>query len=62
MEHLAKISETVARTVYQMVGAPDVTIDSFTADKTLINDLIQCYTVNAKCELFSSVANAGFGR
>ena len=50
------------RTVYQMVGAQDVKIGSFKADKTLINDLIQCYTVEANCELFSSVANANFGR
>lgn len=61
VEHLAKISETVARVVYKTVGNTDKTIE-FQANKTLINDLIQCYTVKANCELFSSVANAGFGR
>ena len=58
---MAKISETVARVVYKIVGATDQTIE-FEADKTLINDLIQCYTVDANCELFSSVASASFGR
>ena len=61
VKHLAKISETVARVVYKIVGATDQTI-KFEADKTLINDLIQCYTVDANCELFSSVASASFGR
>ena len=61
VKHLAKISETVARVVYETVGAKDKTFQ-FQANKTLINDLIQCYTVTAKCEMFSAVANADFGR
>ena len=59
MKHLAKISETVAKVVFEKVGDKSQTIQ-FNADTTLINDLIQCYTVSPQCELFASVSSADF--
>ena len=55
VKHLAKISETVAKVVFEKVGDKSQTIQ-FNADTTLINDLIQCYTVSPQCELFASVS------
>jgi len=59
VKHLAKISETVAKVVFEKVGDKSQTIQ-FNADTTLINDLIQCYTVSPQCELFASVSSADF--
>ena len=59
VKHLAKISETVAKVVFEKVGDKSQTIQ-FKADTTLINDLIQCYTVSPQCELFASVSSADF--
>jgi len=59
VQHLAKISETVAKVVYEKVGDKSQSFE-FSADKTLINDLIECYAVTPKCELFATVSSADF--
>ena len=56
VNQLAKISETVAKVVYETVGDKTQPQLDFKANKTLINDLIQCYTVTANCSMFNVVA------
>ena len=51
--HLAKVVETLARTIYKHFNKDPP--NNFTANKTLINDLIYCYTVTAQCDMFKAV-------
>ncbi len=62
VDHLAKIVETLARTIHAISGEQSGRISGqdFKADKKLIDDLIQCYTVSYKCDKFKEVANAEF--
>lgn len=53
VQHLAKVAETVAGYVYTVVsGGND---RDFNANKTLVNEMLHCYTVTSKCKLFEAV-------
>ena len=58
IEHLSKLSETLARFAYKTLN---VEIPSnFEADRDLIKSLIQCYTVTAKCDYFQAMTSPDF--
>ena len=58
VEHLATVAETVTATIFELFGNKS-SGQSFDfkdkANRTLINDLIYCYTVTSKCNMFEAV-------
>jgi nicastrin len=60
VQHLSKIAETVARLVWSRVGQGQAPGQDFKANKTLINDLIYCYTISANCSMFAAVTSSDF--
>ena len=56
VNHLATIAETVAETAFSISGKKSNNLTpEFKANKTLINELIYCYTVSSDCPMFRAV-------
>ena len=55
VDHVAKVTETVVRFIYKMVGKSSEPLNNLKADKDLIKDLLKCYTVTAKCDMLVAV-------
>ena len=57
VSHLAKISETLARFISEVVGT---NLNDFKADETLIENLLKCYTESSQCDMFYAVTSTDF--
>lgn len=57
VEHIAQTSKFIARSLFEL--AFNAKSDGITVDKSLIDQLLQCYLIDADCHLFTRATTAG---
>ena len=58
VEHIAKVSRLTARGLFELTFKVDKS-DEITVDKNLIEELLQCFLIDADCHLFTRATTAG---
>ena len=59
VEHIARVSRMIALSLYELTFGVKLKPDELNVDKTTIDQLLECYLIDAQCHLFTRAWRAG---